>query len=292
MTTIRTLLSGIVDYAGLFPPAALDMSQTVENYARYRGDEHAWMLGRLIVPAARLDELADALRQARPSSQEAWRVSALAGPQIEVDLDRIATFNGDAPSAVVDSIELKATEVTTIEQAAEVIPQELTTYVEVPIASDPTELVKAIGASGLRAKVRTGGVTEEMFPTPADVLRFMYACIESGVPFKATAGLHHALRSDYRLTYEPDSGKATMYGFLNVFLTAAFVDEGIGQDDVVGLLLEDSAEAIRFEERSISWQAHRVDVAHIDAIRHRLAISFGSCSFEEPVEELKGLHLI
>ena len=79
-----------------------------------------------------------------------------------------------------------------------------------------------LSAAGARAKVRTGGVTEGAFPASHALARFIQSCADAGVPFKATAGLHHPLRGEYRLTYEPGSPHGMMFGFLNVFLAAAF----------------------------------------------------------------------
>ena len=58
--SIRTLLNGILDYAGLFPPARLGMAEAVANYARYREDDRSWMLSRFICPAGRLAEMESA----------------------------------------------------------------------------------------------------------------------------------------------------------------------------------------------------------------------------------------
>ena len=98
----------------------------------------------------------------------------------------------------------------------------------------PAPLVAAIARRGGRAKMRTGGVTAEAFPTAAQVLRFLRACTEARVPFKATAGLHHPLRAEYRLTYAPDSPRGTMFGFLNVFLTAVLLRHGLSDKDALG----------------------------------------------------------
>ena len=54
--SLRALLEEVIDYAGLFPPSQLSMQEAVVNYAAYRSGELGWMLGRFVVPTARLDE--------------------------------------------------------------------------------------------------------------------------------------------------------------------------------------------------------------------------------------------
>jgi hypothetical protein len=147
--------------------------------------------------------------------------------------------------------------------------------------------VAAIAGACGRAKARTGGVTPDAFPEPATLLRFLRAVTAARVPFKLTAGLHHPLRAEYRLTYAPDSPRGTMYGFLNVFLTAAFLRAGLPDAEAVKLLGERSAGAFRFMPDAIEWRGHRVDRATIAATRTEGIGGFGSCSFTEPVGELR-----
>ena len=162
-------------------------------------------------------------------------------------------------------------------------------YVELPASSDPTPLLEVIARHGLRAKLRTGGVTPDAFPTPAEVLRFLEACVTAGVACKATAGLHHPLRGEYPLTYAPDSPRATMHGFLNVFLTAAFLQAGVAAADVAPLLEERDPTAIHADADGIRWRDWRLTRDTLVTCRRTAAVSFGSCSFEEPVHEVATL---
>ncbi len=144
----------------------------------------------------------------------------------------------------------------------------------------------------LRAKIRTGGVTPDAFPTPARVARFLVAAADAGVTVKATAGLHHPLRGEYRLTYAADSPRGTMFGFLNVFLAAAFVREGLRGADVERLLeVRDAAELV-FDEDGIRWRGHTLSAEDLRRARQLGACSYGSCSFAEPVEDLHTLGLL
>lgn len=292
MSALRPLLSGIVDYAGLFPPAGLDMATAVRNYAEYRADDAAWMLGRFIVPVARLDELARELRLTVPPPNDEWGVSALLGSDLPSDLTAIDAFNEEfAGIARVDSLEGRFLTAASIDDAASLIDARFALFAEIPIDPDPAPLVAAIAAAGVSAKLRTGGVTADAFPPARDVLRFMRRCADARVPFKATAGLHHPIRAEHRLTYASDAPRGTMYGYLNVFLTAALLAE-LNDDEAIALLDERDPHAIVVSRDAIRWRAHelRADQAH--AARERIASSFGSCSFREPVDDLRALSLL
>lgn len=300
MKTIRSLLENLIDYAGLFPPAELPMAEAVKNFAAYRQNEHNWMLGKFIVPASRLEEFEQAAASYRPLNGEAgfWKLSALGGANLQDDLANINRFSrrrtvGETAAAVmIDTIEFKASTVAEIQAAMRTMHPTLTCFIEIPIHNNPTELLQAISAEGAFAKVRTGGITADAFPSSQNLARFLAVCAEEDVGFKATAGLHHPLRSMHRLTYKADSASAMMHGFLNVFLAAAFAQSGASTEQLIEILDETSLEAFHFEERSISWRDEMVVVGHIRNARHLFSFSFGSCSFTEPIEDLQQLHLL
>jgi hypothetical protein len=112
------------------------------------------------------------------------------------------------------------------------------------------------------------------------------------VPFKATAGLHHPLRSVHRFTYQADSPSGIMHGFVNVFLAAAFLRAGMETKTAVQLLDEQSADAFHFNAAGVGWRRHQLSQREIAAARRGFAVSFGSCSFTEPIDDLKRLRLL
>jgi hypothetical protein len=120
----------------------------------------------------------------------------------------------------------------------------------------------------------------------------MAACLRAGIPFKATAGLHHPLRAEYNLTYASDSPRGLMFGFLNLFLAAAFLQAGLTEELAERLLEERSLEGFQIDEQSVQWLGHRLTLRDLRRARLQGLVSFGSCSFTEPLEALQALGLL
>jgi hypothetical protein len=325
MKAIHKLLAGTVDYAGLFPPANLSIKDTVANYAGYHGKPPRSMLGRLVVPTNRLDELKQAVNsfESEQISVDAspWRISALvpANPANDYQdfhqaLDRIAEFNRTgSPSMgqalLVDSIEFKVNSAGELSTLAESCRADLDCYFEIDCLSDPTALIEtlvrvsdmsvpqadSIASSTNRkrrfAKIRTGSVVASQIPTIEQVSRFIAACAHHFVPFKATAGLHHPIRNEYRLTYEPNADCGTMHGFLNVFVaTLCAYEYQLDEQEIAKILQERAADNFHFEDDRIQWHHLTISLDRIDALRSQSIQSFGSCSFTEPTTELCELY--
>lgn len=290
--SLTTLLAGAIDYAGLFPPAELTMQDAVRNYADYSNSADAWALGRFIVPVSRLMEFQ---KEAEPYFSESvvWKLSALARTNINEELKQSADFNSlHANNAVVDTIEAKALTAGEVQNITSATPKSFHVFIEIPIATDPTELIRSIGRAGAYAKVRTGGVAANAFPSATDLERFIRVCIAENVMFKATAGLHHPMRSNYSLTYKPGSETAKMYGYLNVFLVAAFVNNGMRTEDALKLLEEESPDAFRFSDEGVEWRNFHLDEGQLRNTRQNIVLSFGSCSFREPLDDLKKMKML
>jgi hypothetical protein len=216
---LAELLRGLIDYAGLFPPASLDLPAATRNYAAYRKGPHAWMLGRFVIPA-------DLVPEADPS----------------LPLSVIAPGKKSERAGDVE-------------------------YIEIPV--DGAGLQPGMGP----AKIRTGGATPDAYPSAAALAHFLHRAAALRIPFKATAGLHHPLPSP------------PMHGFVNLFLAACLVWHGGTEAQAVATLEERS---FRFDGDA-SWGHHRLTADQIREARWNFAISFGSCSFEEPIEDLARL---
>jgi hypothetical protein len=295
MTALRALLAGIVDYAGLFPPAALDMPAAVRNYASYRAEDAAWMLGRFVMPIGRLEEF-DTARSALGHTNDypEWRISGLVGSDPVADIAIARAFNAaHVGLASVDSLEAKLPTAEAIAQAAAASAHgSFSLYAEIPVDPDPAPLLEVIARAGINAKMRTGGLTAEAFPSPEHVVRFIRRCVEADVKFKATAGLHHPIRAEYPLTYDTGAPVGNMFGYLNVFLAAGFMKEGMRDEDAIRLLDETNALAFDVTSSGISWGEFRITAIQLRRIRAQVAVSFGSCSFREPVDELRTLTVL
>jgi hypothetical protein len=297
MHSARVFLHGIIDYAGLFPPASLDMATAVRDFVEYRASPEADILGRFIVPASRLDELASVARSELAVGEAPLRLSVtgtadvIATRAAVVDLN---TRHQDDPvpvRAFCDAVEMPVKSIGEIEIAARTLLSGVSLYLEVPVTGDIDGLVTAIAGAGVAAKIRTGGVVATAIPSSRQILDFIQTCVDSNVPFKATAGLHHAIRGSYPLTYEPGSPTAIMHGYLNVFLAAAFCANG-RSDIALPVLDETDALAFHFDDKGAWWRQSVVEWNVLDRVRDRVALSFGSCSFTEPVAEARELQLI
>lgn len=287
MTAIYALMRGLVDYAGLFPPASLDMLSAVRRYREYLAGDDSWALGRFVVPAAALKEFSASFNQVCCGEREpVWGLSVLLSNDPAGDAAAMEKLTRGAVS--LDSLEMKVANVGDAERGLSDFAPGVDVYVEFePGCAE--EMLPVLARFGARAKIRTGGVTAGAFPSVEVVAEFVAACARAKVGFKATAGLHHAVRGAYRLTYEAESARATMHGFVNVFLAAVLAWRGEDVRALIETLKEEDASAFVFGEESVRWHGFSAGVDEIEAARQEFAISYGSCSFEEPVEEARGL---
>jgi len=297
VASLDTLLAGAVDYAGLFPPAALDMPAAASAYAEHRRDPASALLGRFVVPVLRLPELELALHATQSLGGGRWPLSALTGVDPGADVRVALEFNARNASdirgrgACIEALESRVSTVAEIEAAMSRMPGELGAYFEIPIADDPDSLVSALRRTGGRAKARSGGVTEDAFPPADHLARFLLRCRDARVPCKFTAGLHHPIRGRHRLTYAPDAPVGTMYGYLNVFVAAALAWAGEGEAAVLLALREPDAAAFHLTAGGLHYHTITVSTTMLGGMRSDFLHSFGSCSFREPVDELAALSL-
>ena len=294
LESVRALLTGAIDYAGLFPPSQLSMDEAVLNFAKYRASEESWMLGRFVVPVARLDELKEAASQFVERESDPWRISALAAEDIYDTFRRLTRFNEqNAGSFIVDSLEVKANTVSKIENTVDMMPEGLNAYFEIGLGQNFAELIATLAIDRQFAKIRTGGVRPEDFPRSRDIIRFVRTCLAGNVPFKATAGLHHPIRCYRPLTYAQGGPSGTMHGFLNMFLMTGFARESFKPDTLEELMEEEFGEVFQFDENGVTWRGENfLSNWQLERLRRLGIQSFGSCSFEEPVEDLKALGLL
>ena len=322
-SSLESLLSDSIDYAGTFPPAALSLDKAVRLYSAYLGWDEAWMLGRFVCRSAHLGELNEYHDLFEVNAP--FRVSVLVGDGLrsnaffehfERHLEAIDAFRERHKDSVyVESLEmtlpgdLLSTDVITVDRfAREVVAmlqphnlQQVDFFLEVPINENVRQTLPMVagavsafnreqkqegrGRAGI--KVRTGGMDADAFPSPQSVAFVISTCCAAGVRFKATAGLHHPLRH-----YRPALG-TRMHGFLNVFAASVFASvDGADENQLVAVLTDEAPSSFSFSDDALIWQGKRAGAESIERVRRDLAVSFGSCSFEEPVQDLRDLGFI
>jgi hypothetical protein len=278
-SAIETLLAGLIDYAGLYPPASLDMRSAVENYRKYRSAKHAFALGRFIVDVNRVDELVAAAGDLRE-----FRLGVIVSQP--GDRDHLAKLIQQG--VPIEAIEIKAGSRVDVERISRYLPEGVETYFEVPVEPVQPDVLCAISATGGRVKLRMGGVLPEAFPSSAAVARALAAFARAGLAFKATAGLHHPLRSNHRLTFSPESATGLMHGFVNLMCAAALIYSGGDAGEAEQILDEQDPAAWTLTPQVIAGRSHCWTADRLSETREKF-VSFGSCSFEEPIRDLEAL---
>ncbi|BCS33165.1 hypothetical protein TBR22_A23920 [Luteitalea sp. TBR-22] len=309
MPRSHALLAGLFDYAGLFPPAGQPLEEALASYARYRASRDGWMLGRFVVPASQLEAVSAAALRYLPTGDASvsWRFSALGGPDPQADVAHVSAFNGRhadalAGAAIVDTFEVKVTSVEDVRAARAWASRGFEVYCEVPLGGDTERLLDAVAHAGLHAKVRTGGTTIGSVPSADLVAEFLCGCVARGVVSKATAGLHHAV-SGMHASW-PGGEHGPMIGFLNLVL-AAGIAEGAGRAAAQSPEVCATVSHLLGVSSAPSWLGHSVvewrgdHGAVIEGPLDQFAVagralvrSIGTCSFEEPVTEARGIGLL
>lgn len=307
--SLRALLSGAIDYAGMFPPATLPFEQAVAEYCAYRRTPDAWMLGRFVCPADRLVDLAGSNH-----AGEIGRISVVASltagiPSLLEGLDRVLPQIRALPGS--DFLEIRCPTAAVVHpgllrpiaKRCAAISRPLFVFVELPAADGDAEFERGLtnfltslaahrsedSASGLTIgfKLRTGGTEATSVPTSELVASAIVACRTRGAVWKATAGLHHPLRH-----FDPGLGAMT-HGFLNLFVAAVLghVHE-LDVRQTAEILDDDDPAEFRFTDEHLGWRHLTATTSQIEAARERGLRSFGSCSFDEPRDDLRALGLL
>jgi hypothetical protein len=307
---LRALLAGIVDYAGLFPPAKLPLDPAIRNYARYRNEPEAWMLGRFVVPVGQLDALAPFVQELFADGPPLALTVLAATPE---DRRAAEAFAGRMEGRVVaDSFEVKAPSAAEVSRGwasgavttvwLEIGRRGADRYTAAGWASDGATVWcetglegdwrKAVGdtvavlrgAPATGYKLRCGGATAAAVPTAEQVAFVLSACREAGVPLKCTAGLHHPFPQ-----FDPAVG-ATTHGFVNVFAAGVLAHAGRADAARLEAVLGDADSShFVFTDDGLRWDGLAATAGEIAAARRGLAASFGSCSFDEPRDDLRAL---
>ncbi|MBC9733036.1 hypothetical protein [Nocardioides marmotae] len=268
--TTEPFWTALVDDAAIFPPGDAELATAAEAYAARTGDA-ATLTGSFVVRDTDLPALpagfagpltvvvtGGAGQLAGPAALCARRGLPLAGLDVALrDLDDLA---GNARRVVAAVDAARAEGVLDDDVAVHVeLPQSEATYAWLAAADE-------VAAAELRLKLRTGGLEVFQHPPAPLLATWIDAALDRETPFRCTAGLHRALR------HTGDDG-AERHGFLNLLAATRRAFEGAGADEVVATL----------EDRDL-----RPDPAELAAGR-RWFTSFGSCSVEEPMADIRAL---
>ena len=301
--SLRALLERFVDYAGLFPPATLALEPALKNQAQYVRTADSWMLGSFVLPVAQFGAagaLLGEFDEAHP-----LEVSALGSKTNDTESFVAAV---DAAAAAIRAFGQEHGAVATVTQLEMPLPPDIDVHA-LAAARDSLEALPAFweapasaaesmiaviaehnaSASGARPfgfKLRTGGVTADAFPSSAQIAAALVASAKYHVPIKFTAGLHHPVRLFH------DSVQTKMHGFLNVLGSAVLAAEhGWDAKQTAKMIDDEDASAFRFDDERFTWRDAAVTTEEIRA-RRELVTSLGSCSFDEPRDDLRALNLL
>ena len=297
--SLRALLVQAIDYAGMFPPCALALEPALRNQATYVRSPEAWMLNGFVLSVEQFDPTRQFLSEF--DSQHPLRVAALGPKATKADAfvdglgkteTAIRSFSrSDVNLVSVSHLEMflpDDVDSASLKEARSIVG-ELPVFWEAPheraeqtfasIAKNNSEA----DAATFGYKLRTGGVTADAFPTSAQIARVLATAAGHQLPIKFTAGLHHPIRQ-FR-----DEVKAKMHGFLNVLGAAVLSAEHQWDADQTVIMLEDEDPgSFTFTDDFFAWRDWKIDVEHLQ-YRRKFVRSFGSCSFDEPRDDLRAL---
>jgi len=291
-----------IDYAGMFPPCSLALEPALRNQAKYVRSDDAWMLNTFVLSVIQFDSAKQLLPQFDPLHP--LHVSAL-GPKTEnaaAFLDALAETEAAIRSLAAHNVDLislsqlemwlpKDVDLPVLNEARSIIGN-LPAFWEAPAERAPetitllAELNSEMDEPTFGFKLRTGGVTSDAFPTAVQVAQALVVPATHQVPIKFTAGLHHPLRQ-YR-----EEVQTKMHGFLNVLGAAIMAAEHKWNEKQTAAMLEDeNPKSFSFDDEFFAWREWKIDIKPLNN-RRRFVTSFGSCSFDEPREDLRALNLL
>jgi len=297
--SLRALLAHSIDYAGMFPPCSLGLEPALKNQAEYVRAPDAWMLGAFVLSAERFDATKQLLWQF--DAQHPLRVAALGPKTVSADAFLEALDNAEAAIRSLSRHNVDLVSISHFEMSvphdvglaslteARSILGDLPVFWEAP--PDRAEQTIALLAESnsdaesatFGYKLRTGGVIADAFPTSMQIAKALVTPATHQLPIKFTAGLHHPLRQ-YRKEVQ-----TKMHGFLNVLGAAVLAAEHRWDTNQTAMMLEDeNVDSFSFADDFFAWREWRIDIKRLQ-YRRRFIVSFGSCSFDEPRQDLRAL---
>jgi len=316
MLSLKNFAGKMIDYAGIFPPANLNLAQALNNYLFYRLSEYKWMLNKFIIPAKKLDDLSKILQDVKIDSPVPLSVICPGGDtlsefakNISDDIKKIEEFlSQNRDYANVDVLEVKLPlEVLEQEEADDMLDlmisasgdlnsalgRDVPVFYEAELGEKYEEtilkVVEDIASLDNKCgyKLRTGGTEALSFPSSDQIAFAIMTCAEFSVPMKFTAGLHHPIR------HFNDKVNTYMHGFFNVFGAGILAyTSGLDETELIEVLNDEDPDEFMFDDKGFEWNEIEVTNEEIHEARTQLVISYGSCSFDEPVDDLKVMEIL
>jgi hypothetical protein len=310
--SLRALLKGLIDYAGLFPPAQLPLAEAIRNDAAYRSGPDAWMLGMFVCPAGKLQELTE-FPPLTVVGRAVAKGETFSAVRLQ-DQEDMTALRIRRPYAIIGGYEIRiSNELWHAKRRHALPPSERGpgssgllssallpsvfrgfVFCELDYGQGWAALVETLVPELVESptfpiglKIRCGGPTAASMPSTGDLAQALAACHKAGVPVKFTAGLHHPLRH-----FDKALG-VKAHGFLNVFVAGVLCCARDLDAAALQLILEDEdATNFHFDDDALHWKDLHATTAEVTEARERAVISFGSCSFDEPREDLRALGLL
>lgn len=313
--SVYRFFHGIIDYAGLFPPASLDLQNAFANYADYLKGENSWMLSKFVCPFSMTNELSEELGKVQFPDNSKVRLSMIATPAknsgefasgLRVEINNMLKKNGEiAGNGTVESIELRLPDELAsgndkdeiagfLDSISRITKESFSNrvflFLEIPGSGDFNSIarhsVQAIerhneSFNDAGFKLRTGGTSASDFPDASLIVHIIRLCLNHKVMTKFTAGMHHPFR-------HYDTGISSyMHGFVNVFGAGILAfRHAVSDHELKNVILEEDSSRFRFTADSFEWDKWKCGVEEMHGARNGLVLSFGSCSFEEPLDDL------
>ncbi|MEU3889697.1 hypothetical protein [Streptomyces sp. NPDC029041] len=266
----------LFDDAALFPPGNAAMADALEGHLAWKASAEAAYVGAFVCSDARWPELVKHL----PTASRIKASVTVPGGMDGLSAAVAAASNTPKTTLVAVEVPLlrgqRVAALTT--QLDRELPAHTTGYLEVPVGEVDHALCRSLALTRHRLKLRTGGTTATAFPTENELAAAIGHATLNRLSFKLTAGLHHAVRHR-----DPVTG-FEHHGFLNVLLATSAVLAGSPASSVASILADRNP-------ASVAEAFRRLDAETTHSVRRQFE-SFGTCSIDEPLDDLTALGLI
>ncbi len=272
--TIPPMFERLIDDAAVFPPGSLPLAEAVPAHSEHLAAWYSALVGPLLCRESELESLASLTREL-PSPVgvavvvDTGTAGVLAAADAVAHESQLVLRGVEVPLRGSPLGENARRTVAALDAALGGPDDEEPAYVEVPRSPGWEDALDVIADAGYRAKLRTGGASADALPSDDEVAAFVVGCLDRGISFKFTAGLHHAVR------------RPGEHGFLNLLLAVGRAVAGAPAAEVAATLSIDDGALLA------------AGVAELPAASvRRWFASYGSCSIAEPLAELIALGLV